>query len=910
MMIFFLLAESVRESTGHLTTVLLIDPLAYGIAREAVDVMSLVEKNTAFFPLSTIFIANRLVWLSVSVLLSYIAYRKFSFKYFINNNKAHKKKKLTSWYDEHPVVSDAGVSPLVHQSFTTGGYIRKMFRMSVYEFKNVTRPVSFKIIMGVLGCLFLCYHFLWVDKYYIEIPQLPLTSLMTSARKPLAFYLYVLLMVFTVELLYKDRVLNVWQIKDSLHLPVWAGVLSKILAMAGVAFLCSLMMFVVGILIQLGNSFSCINWGLYFDDFGGVREGWLSLVMLIILASFFVSVFQNRLMAHALSIALIVFQLISVSSKAIEQYRFLYAFIPGVDDYSEMCGYGVLDKTHSWYRLLWAFMTIALLLLAIGFWNRGLQKNIKARLFNVKKQIGIGGILLLTASLAGFGWMQHQTVKLVNKPGNFKSKETQRDLKATYEKAYKYMEYYPQPVITKLNMKLDLQSTDRQINTNANMVLQNKTQSPIDTLFLEYKEFTRSFSVDCKGCVLSPVKQDSINRVFAYLLNRIMLPGDTVPISIVSSVQYRGFVQNADQQNDITKTYSFMATGILPVIGYNSDRELLENREREKRGLPKLQSRMAAQNDEKYSHTVHGSLMSDGYTGTLQINCTPEQSAIFPCDYQAVIKTDSLNCFIFNFNRSILHDWYIAAGKYKTQSCGKCNISFDPAHTYNVQIFEDAIEKSRTFLQAQLGKYLYYNCQIVEVPFFHDIVNTYGNVIAISEKLFTARTGNVKTEASIYYLLVSSMAEQIITHNLNISDVQGAGVFTRSIPEYYALQFIRQKYGDDIYRSFLSEKYENYVKGSAKEPNSEPSLLLTDNCEYVEKDKGAIAWSQIAEKTGYPVLNRALQNFMQANTGKWVNSTMLKDYLQTNEGTNIGANLLDYWFLNTGIDDEFYNNKQ
>ena len=909
LMIFFLLAESVRESTAHLNLVLLLDPLGYGIAREQVNIMSLAQKNTAFFSMSGIFIANRLLWLSVSFILGFVAYHKFSFKYFLNNKKAGKKKKVNVNTKEESLSSAPGEMPLVHQTFKASGYVLQMLRMSVYEFKNVTRPASFKIIMAVLGSLFLCYHFLWVDKYYIAIPQLPLTSLMTSARKPLAFYLYVLLSVFTIELLFKDRTLKVWQIKDAFYLPGWVSVLSKIVAMCGVAFICTLMMFVVGLLIQIGNGFTNIDWGLYVNDLGGVRQGWLSFVMFIVLASFIASVVQNRFIAHALTIAIIVFQLIAVSSKSIEEFRFLYAFIPGVDDYSEMLGYGVLAKTHLWFGTLWGLASMALLLLTVALWNRGLPKNIKVRFLNIKKQLGHTGIGVLWLAIIGIFLMEYGTLEQINKQGNFKSKSRKRDLDANYEKAFTHLDGYPQPSIMNAHITVDLKNEDRELYTMSELLLKNNTVKSIDSLYLEYKEFTRSFAVQYNKTTLTPTKRDSANRVLTYCLPSTLLPGDSLLITTTGKVQYKGFVQSADQQNDLTKRYSFLNSDILPVIGYNPQRKLLENRERKARGLPKLHNRLSPQDNEKYSSSIHGSPMSEGYTGSLKINCAPEQTAVFPGNIpHAVTNTEHQKAYTFTFDEKILHDWHLAVGEYQTKSCQRKGVdgvfNFYPEHSYNIAVFEDAFRESLLFLEKQLGQYPYAHCQILEVPFFHGTTNTYGNVTAISEKLFTAQTADIKSQASIYYILVSSMAEQIIMHELKIADVQGAGVFTHSIPEYYALQFILKKFGGKVYQDFITEKYENFTKGAAKDPVIEPALVITDNCEYVEKDKGAIALCAIANVTSRDVFNNKLRAFLSQYRHQWVNASLLKTFLDNKESTY--STLIDYWFTQKGISDAYY----
>ena len=70
----------------------------------------------------------------------------------------------------------------IHQNFSTLENIRKVFRLSILELKNVVRPIGFIIIMGILALMFFLYNILWNAEYYITTDTLPITSEMTATR--------------------------------------------------------------------------------------------------------------------------------------------------------------------------------------------------------------------------------------------------------------------------------------------------------------------------------------------------------------------------------------------------------------------------------------------------------------------------------------------------------------------------------------------------------------------------------------------------------------------------------------------------------------------------------------------------------------------------------------------------------
>jgi len=73
--------------------------------------------------------------------------------------------------------------------------------------------------------------------------------------QPLGLYLIIFFTVWSIERLFKDRTVGLWQVKDAdaLPVPVWVTLPSRFLAMARVAFVCSVCLLVIGVLVQLGR---------------------------------------------------------------------------------------------------------------------------------------------------------------------------------------------------------------------------------------------------------------------------------------------------------------------------------------------------------------------------------------------------------------------------------------------------------------------------------------------------------------------------------------------------------------------------------------------------------------------------------------------------------------------------------
>ena len=274
LVMLFLVSESTQDNSANLTTYFLIDPFAYVYTSIQMDSLPADQKNTGFLTFNSIFYLNRLIWVGGSLLLFFFAYKKFSFKEFINASSKSKKKVIESL---QPSTFGKITVPSVLLNFSILEFIRKFWRLATLEFNNVVRPINFKIILSILALMFLLQNVMWNATYYLG-PSQPLTSTMTFVRLPMGFFIMMLLMIWAGELFFKDRISNIWQITDSLPVPVWVTTLSKYVAMSGVALVTALVVILCGILAQLlMGGWQEIDFFRYADDFTRLQVGMVDL---------------------------------------------------------------------------------------------------------------------------------------------------------------------------------------------------------------------------------------------------------------------------------------------------------------------------------------------------------------------------------------------------------------------------------------------------------------------------------------------------------------------------------------------------------------------------------------------------------------------------------------------------------
>lgn len=869
--LFFLIAETTRENTPYINIIYLLDPFAYTVTIDTVEALSVAEKNTSYFPSSPLFIINRILWLSLTVLLTFFSYKWFSFKHFIATPT--KKRKVIS--DENistEPLSEKSIS--IHPNFSMLENIRKVFRLSILEMKNVVRPIGFTVIMGILAITFFLYNILWNAEYYITTDTLPITSAMTSTRLTTLVFLGILLLIWSGELLYKERSVNISQLTDALPVPTWVTYISKFLAMALVSFLLSTVLFVCGLLAQLINGFYDIEWAVYIEHLYGYQGGWMSFLLLIAMAFFFGALTGRRFVGHILSVAVFLFTVISAELGLIEEIRFMYPFAPGVEDYSEMNGFGIFGVAAPYYTLTWTLLAIATLGIGIWAWNRGTETNLLKRISMKNPQLPLIGKLCIPLLFIGFGFLQSYIAKNVNATGNFKTEAQENAEAAAYEKQYKHLETEIHPIINGLDLSINIFPENRRTEYTAILDLTNDNETPIDTLHLSVKDFVTIKSISTENETLASVNSDEAHQQYAFQLPDPLQAKETITLRVECILDYIGFSQS-DPQADLTFNGTIIGRDIIPVIGYNDTKALDQNRDRGEHGLTKLISRMASVDDVSALSKDAFSPDAMWHKASIHVSTSGDQTAFAAGTLKRKWQEEGRNHFLYQIETPAPMHWYIGSANYKSYEATlktgtKLTVLHDQRHYYNLEHFVNAVTEGIAFIQANLGSYPYEQLTVAEIPFYEeDDFYTYPNVIAISEKHgWTADGRKEKHLVYIYYSIVRELIKQWVHQNLFIANVQGADMLRVALPDAIALHFIEQKFGEALVDRHVDKKIDRYGKERGNEPNKEPPLLYADGIDYLEANKGTLELYHLIQVLGAPVFNRTLVTFTENNALK------------------------------------------
>ena len=871
----FLILQTTAESSGITPLLQLCEPFGYIATDYSISQMTVEERNFGYLSMSSLQLTNRIIWLSVSILLFLLTYYRFSFKWFLKPADNAKKVKI-DFAESRSFGGPISTVQSVNTRFTQFDFVRKLRQLSVLEFKNVARPSGFRIILGIIVLMNVLQNLLWNASHYIGNTE-PVTSTMTLFRLSFGVFIMILIMVWAGELFFKDRITKFWEVADAMPVPVWVVTLSRFIAMAGIAFLFAFTFMVTGIFAQIAKGGSdLIDFRLYLYDTLGYTWGWLTYILEIATVFFLAGLTKSRFATHILSIGILFATIMAFELNLAEQTIYAYAAVPGLEDYSEISGYGIWMVAAPWYFLMWSALATALVLAGVWLWQRGTSRNFSSSFSLRNNQLNWVGKTTLILCVIAFFVVRGFVISQVNAKGNFTASSTEEAENADYEKQFGYLKELKHPKYEQVNLDIDLFPDDRKAVFEANVRL-SQGGIAADTLFLNFADFIeiKKFVVD--GHPIVKAWENESLGLSAWPLPAPVSKDSTISLTIAGEKNYTGFTQSgASPQPDLMFNGSFAGVkDFLPTIGFDYEKMLLANRVRLDNGLNKLSSRLATPKDPVASQQDFFAPDANWTTGRIVVSTQSEQTAVATGHLVEQWAKGERNYYRFDIEHPAPFDWHLGSARYKTHTFEASNIEvrilFDPKHVFNIDLYEDAVRKVLAFVKDHLGALPYPSIQIVEIPYYQEAFYSSPQLIAISEKEgWYANTDAIQEQAYIYQSVGSQIIKQWLYQNLRIARVQGATMLVEALPEALALYIVKMALGEEASALIREIKNDNYYMDKNNEANREPSLLYADDTDYLEKNKGAIGLFNAIQTMGLKTFSATLQQFVEENQGSYV----------------------------------------
>ena len=872
------------------TLKVLLDPFGLTALSVYTQYWTVTDMNHLLMPINTLFLTNRLIWLSVSIFVLWHVYRKFEFTAFLEK----KSKKLPIVSEETELIDYDQTAPEISLSRNKLFTFSQCFTISWRDFKKIIFHPAF-LILTALALSEIVTNF--VGNLGNQSGSMyPFTSSFIKQTMHIWVYMLPMTIFFGGMLVWKEKDSRTDEIINTLPIPNWFSYANKLMTLVGIYILYLSLTIGAGVVTQLFVfDFTDIQLDLYIKRLFGV-DFFMFLHMAIVVL-FIQNLSPNKYIGFFLSALYFVVDMFIFGVFDFDNYLFRYGRVPDFI-YSNINGFGHFAQSIVWYNIYWLFSGAIIVWLTILLWRRSNENSIILRLKHVratitKNQVSGISILLIMFIVTGvfIGYNKYSL-------NNYISPFDERKMSADYEKQFSKYARINQPTISDINLAVDIFPEERTANIKGEYLLYNHHNKPINEIFINLNDWNLSN--------LSPIEFDkSFKKTLSadefgfriFELSNPMLPGDTITMNFSYDIIANGFSENQPKnyivENGTCLQLSGFASEYFPLIGYNTNYELMKDRDRKEFNLPKkadAPTTLEADNSKAFVDVCR-----PNYEGV--ISTSIDQTVISGGRLINQWQEKNRNYFHFKTDTIIENEIPILSGKYavaKEKYKGvNLEVYYHPKHNYNITSIIDGLKDSYDYANKYFSPYPYGDLRVVEIPNYM----TEGGARHFPTTFIWKETAGFVTSYEendiniVYGIAAHENAHHWWAGIVTPAYAEGAFLLTETLCQYVMERLTEKKFGKKIGRDYRRNEMEFYLRHRKKDIEGEKPLMESSIQQsyigykkstvamyalqdYIGEDSVGIALERMVEKFGYRLDTFALSSDLVAEFHKVTPDTL------------------------------------
>jgi ABC-2 type transport system permease protein len=859
-----------QMSTGISTSLrsALLDPFGSNAIDRITQYWTSFERNNQLIPFTGPLLLNRVIWVGLGVLVFAFTYARFSFSV----PSRRRGKKIES-EDVEAAVPSPALYPVVHPVFSVAAHFRELGSLTRLQFMETVKNVFFAVL-AMAGMIF---SFIAASGLLNpgSVPLYPVTYRMTE-QGAAGFTVFALAIItfYAGELVWRERDAGMAQIADATPAPRWVMFSSKLGALMLVQVVLMILVMITGLLVQVLHGYYHFQFGLYFTELFGIRL--IGYWVLCVFALFIHTLVNQKYLGHFVMVLYYV-ALIALPPMGFQHH--LYLLGSGASYiYSDMNGYGPYAAPIFWFHLYWALFAVALAIITNLLWVRGMEGSLRMRLRLAGARLTGTSCVGLAVSLLAFlgvgGFIFYNTNVLNTYRNSFRN---DRD-RAQYEKKYVQYLSMPQPRVTDMNLRIDLDTAHRAAEFSGSMWLENKTSSPMDRVALTIwpedvtplpRPIIEVRKLNFTGGQ-TPLIQDAGLGFYLFQLRSPLPPHGRTELQFDLRYPNPGFV-NALANGDIVSNGSFLSNAYAPYVGYWKEIELTDDSARHRNGLgpdrrlPPLSDLAARQNN---ADSTEADWVN--FEGT--VSTDPDQIAVMPGYLDKEWVAGRRRYFHYKMDAPILGIVSMNSARYAVMRDHwrdvKLEIYYQPRDEFNLDIMMRGLKATLDYCTAAYSPYQFRQLRILEFPRYGSFAESFPNTIPYSEAIgFIIYVDPKKVDAinMPFFVTAHEVAHQWWGHQVDGAAVEGETSIVETLAQYTSLMVMQHTYGPESMRKFLRFQLDGYLRGRAQEHNEENPLYKVQPYQgYIHYNKGGLVMYALQDYIGEAAVNRGLSNFIKA----------------------------------------------
>lgn len=848
--------ESLLSDPDNRYLAALLDPFGASASSYYTQYWTAYEQNELHIPIKEVILYNRLLWLGVASLVFGLVYKFFTFSQNAMSFSLFKKVK-----GERSIKRNfGGITkinlPKVAYDYSFIQNLKATWKISNVEFKYIVKSWPF-ISIVLVGLIIVLINLADVGNPF-GTSTYPRTWLMLQGGGAFVIAINICTFLYAGMLVNRSKIANVNGLEDVTPIPNWTLFLSKFIAIVKMQVLLLAVIMVSGILFQLYKGYFDIEIGLYIKELFGLKL--INYMIWAFLALMIQTVIRNPYLG--LFVLLVVSIAIPFLSLAgVEQAVFRYNEGPGFG-FNDMNGYGDSLFSYLIYKFYWVLGGLVLMLIASLFWVRGLPHSFKERLSIAKSRFKTPMAIAFAVLLVGFLTMGYTIYNATNINNDRYSSKEREEMTVDWEKTYKKYENYAQPRIVAVKVNMDLFVDDRDFESSGEYFMINKTQTAIDSIFLNHNDYPSTFKFSHENTLVS---EDTLYNFDIYRLKQPLMPGDSITLNFTVKNKPNSFLVS---NSPIIENGTFINNmQLFPSLGYNGG-ELTDDKTREKYDLPPNKLKPHPSDSTALGNT-YISKDSDWIDFEATVSTSEDQIAIAPGYLQKEWVKDGRRYFHYKMDSKILNFYAFNSAKYEVKKDKWNDVSLEiyyhKGHEYNLERMMDGMKASLAYSSENFSPYQHRQLRIVEFPsggFAQSFPNTipFGGDTGFIAEVDDSEEGGIDYT---YAVTVHEVAHQWWAHQVIGADVLGATMLSESLSEYVALKVLEKELGKSQMRKFLKKSLDDYLMRRTFERKRENPLMYNDGQGYIRYQKGSLVFYALSDYIGEDVLNGALKTYVE-----------------------------------------------
>jgi ABC-2 type transport system permease protein len=869
--------ESLLAEPENRTLAAILDPFGAAASNYYTKYWTLSEQNELQVPIKEMIIYNRLLWLGISALIFGLVFKFFTFSQEAMTISFRKLKA------ERATKSNFGgivriVLPKVNYNYSFSSNLKTMWRLSNIDFKYIVKSWPF-ISIVLVGLILILVSLSEVGNFF-GTETLPLTWKMLSGGSIFALSINICTFLYAGMLVHRAKIARIDNLVDVTPIPNWTLFLSKFIALVKMQFVLLSVIMVSGILFQIYKGYYQFEIGHYIYELFVLD--FMSFLVWALLALFIQTLIGNPYLG--LFILIVISAGIPfLSFLGIEQSIFKYNQGAGYS-YSDMNGYGTSASRYLIYKLYWLLLGFALLIVAGLFWVRGLPNSFGERISIAGKRFKGSVVIGFVVLMVGFLGLGFSIYKENNIDNDRTSAKEQEKLRVGWEKTYKKYENYVQPRIVAVNVTMNLFPKEQRFDASAKMMMVNKTNKNIDSIFLYHNDLESTFKFSRENTL---VLEDTISNFDIYKFTTPILPGDSIQLEVTLKSKNNTLFSRNSQ---VVQNGTFINSGIFPTLGYSSAGELTDNKTRENYGLPPNDLRPHPLDSTALGNT-YISKDSDWIDFEATVSTSKDQIAIAPGYLQKEWIENDRKYYHYKMDSKILNFYAFNSARYQIKKENYKGVSLEiyyhKPHDFNLDRMMKGMKASLDYNSENFSPYQHRQLRIIEFPKTAGaFAQSFPNTIPFSETIGFIADVDDSDEGGVDYpfaITVHEVAHQWWAHQVIGADVLGATMLSESLSEYVSLKVLEHQQGKDKMRKFLKKSLDDYLLQRTFERKRENALMYNDGQGYIHYQKGSLVFYALSDYIGEKNLNNALSKYVEKvkfQDAPYTTSVEMVDYIK------------------------------